>query len=431
MMLGVREETGRFDDVWSSDDFDCPDIDPASSLENSDVCGGLTSLDGFDLDLLEADQDDKHDEVREYDPLIKTNYDEASTECRGPGKERDDSTGLYYYGQRYYAPWLGRWMSADPAGPVDGLNLYEYVSGNPVRMVDAQGRQSEDFDSWINSIETPTKEESDKQFDEMVASSNGSKAPVLVPATETIQKRTGISPTGKHGKATAVAVSEYQKMLQRHGYYSGEISGKWDLKTEESFQKLIRTEVGRGAARIWSQLGKLESLFDPSEGASREEFSAEVFRIKQALVNTWIENYEDFNAGDLVGGHFCWDWARGFAESVQSMKLEHFSVDIRKAETTETGSGVHYYTELHAYGRTNLAASTVAVDDAFIKVGKFVHSVPFPEGPWAPAEGQATGYLYPVSPVDDRGRVMKPQKKYPPVTMPRYTDIDPLGTLPK
>ncbi|MBO1349469.1 MAG: hypothetical protein EBE86_019705 [Hormoscilla sp. GUM202] len=54
-------------------------------------------------------------------------------------KERDASTGLYYYGARYYAPWLGRWMSCDPAGTVDGLNLYGFVRGNPVIYKDIGG----------------------------------------------------------------------------------------------------------------------------------------------------------------------------------------------------------------------------------------------------------------------------------------------------
>lgn len=57
---------------------------------------------------------------------------------RYSGKERDAS-GLYYYGQRYYAPWLQRWISPDPAGPVDGLNLYAMVGNNPVRFFDHQG----------------------------------------------------------------------------------------------------------------------------------------------------------------------------------------------------------------------------------------------------------------------------------------------------
>jgi len=58
---------------------------------------------------------------------------------RFSGKERDTATGLSYFGARYYAPWLGRWISPDPAGPVDGLNLYEYVASNPASYVDPLG----------------------------------------------------------------------------------------------------------------------------------------------------------------------------------------------------------------------------------------------------------------------------------------------------
>ena len=60
-------------------------------------------------------------------------------EYRYSGKERDTSTGLYYYGARYYAPWMGRWLSADPAGTVDGLNLFAFVGGNPVIHADLNG----------------------------------------------------------------------------------------------------------------------------------------------------------------------------------------------------------------------------------------------------------------------------------------------------
>ena len=63
---------------------------------------------------------------------------------RYSGKERDAS-GLYYYGQRYYAPWLQRWISPDPAGTVDGLNLYCMVGNNPVRFVDHQGLGKEEI----------------------------------------------------------------------------------------------------------------------------------------------------------------------------------------------------------------------------------------------------------------------------------------------
>ncbi|VVH66040.1 hypothetical protein BSPLISOX_742 [uncultured Gammaproteobacteria bacterium] len=58
---------------------------------------------------------------------------------RYTGKERDDSSGLCYYGARYLAPWLARWISPDSAGAVDGLNLYIYVGNNPLKYRDLTG----------------------------------------------------------------------------------------------------------------------------------------------------------------------------------------------------------------------------------------------------------------------------------------------------
>jgi RHS repeat-associated protein len=57
---------------------------------------------------------------------------------RYSGQERD-ATGLYYYGFRYYIPWRQRWLSADPAGTADGLNLYSMVARNPVNYIDERG----------------------------------------------------------------------------------------------------------------------------------------------------------------------------------------------------------------------------------------------------------------------------------------------------
>lgn len=62
---------------------------------------------------------------------------------RYSGKERDAS-GLYYYGARYYAPWLQRWISPDPTGAVDGLNLYCMVGNNPLRYIDHHGTQKDE-----------------------------------------------------------------------------------------------------------------------------------------------------------------------------------------------------------------------------------------------------------------------------------------------
>jgi RHS repeat-associated protein len=58
---------------------------------------------------------------------------------RYAGKEKDEETGLAYFGARYDAPWLGRWISADPAGLVDGTNRYAFVRNNPINRIDPTG----------------------------------------------------------------------------------------------------------------------------------------------------------------------------------------------------------------------------------------------------------------------------------------------------
>lgn len=82
----------------------------------------------------------------EYFPYGTTSYmagDNAAEvklkHYRYAGNERDDETGLYYCGARYYQPGVGRWLSADPSGPTDGLNLYCYVGDNPIIFIDPNG----------------------------------------------------------------------------------------------------------------------------------------------------------------------------------------------------------------------------------------------------------------------------------------------------
>ena len=98
---------------------------------------------------LELDGEARVISYEEYYPYGSTSYQAvnkdikaAAKRYRYTGKERDDETGLYYYGARYYAAWLGRWTSTDPAGLVDGLNLYKYTSNNPIRFIDLRGTQS-------------------------------------------------------------------------------------------------------------------------------------------------------------------------------------------------------------------------------------------------------------------------------------------------
>lgn len=98
---------------------------------------------------LELDSDGNIITLEEYYPyggtavLASRSKTEADYKTiRYSGKERD-ATGLYYYGHRYYQPWAGRWLSADPAGTTDGLNLFRMVNNNPVSLTDTDGLAGE------------------------------------------------------------------------------------------------------------------------------------------------------------------------------------------------------------------------------------------------------------------------------------------------
>lgn len=78
-----------------------------------------------------------------YGELIGS--DSSNIEIKYTGKEYNQSTGLYYYGARYYKPEIGRFISADNGlggsrTKQDAFNRYEYVLGNPVLYNDPSGK---------------------------------------------------------------------------------------------------------------------------------------------------------------------------------------------------------------------------------------------------------------------------------------------------
>ncbi|MGF6128403.1 insecticidal toxin complex protein TccC [Pseudomonas frederiksbergensis] len=103
-------------------------------------------VDALDSCAMELDQQARVISHEGYYPFGGTAWLTAGSQLevsyktvRYSGKEMDDS-GLYYYGARYYAAGLQRWVSADPAGDVDGLNLYAMVGNNPMVYVDQTGQ---------------------------------------------------------------------------------------------------------------------------------------------------------------------------------------------------------------------------------------------------------------------------------------------------
>jgi RHS repeat-associated protein len=96
---------------------------------------------------LELDSSAQIITYEEYHPFGTSSYRsgksgaEASLKrYRYSGKERDDETGLYYYGARYCASWLGRFVSVDPlAENAPDKTPYHFVSNNPINRIDTDG----------------------------------------------------------------------------------------------------------------------------------------------------------------------------------------------------------------------------------------------------------------------------------------------------
>jgi len=121
---------------------------PPSGIDNDQYRYNLT--DHLGSSSLELDSDAEVISQESYHPYGSTAWFAGRSEVeasyktvRYSGKEQD-ATGLYYYGFRYYAPWLQRWINPDPIGGVEGLNLYVFVLNNPINRTDEKGLWGED-----------------------------------------------------------------------------------------------------------------------------------------------------------------------------------------------------------------------------------------------------------------------------------------------
>ncbi len=77
------------------------------------------------------------------------------------GREYDKEINLYYYRARYYSSDLWRFISRDPIGQVDDVNIYSYVANNPVMFRDPMGTDKKIYNSTdlLNTYKSDAVEE--------------------------------------------------------------------------------------------------------------------------------------------------------------------------------------------------------------------------------------------------------------------------------
>ena len=79
--------------------------------------------------------------------------------------ERDRETGLDYRGARYYDSDIARFLSLDPlANQFPEWSAYNYVLGNPIRLIDPTGKSPDDWIKtdkgeyvWDNTVTNPSQ----------------------------------------------------------------------------------------------------------------------------------------------------------------------------------------------------------------------------------------------------------------------------------
>lgn len=208
---------------------------------------------------------------------------------RYSGKERD-ATGLYYYGFRYYAPWLHRWLNPDPAGDIDGLNAFGFVGNSPIMNIDADGRG---LDQVPGLVRTHLLKWAEDNYHE------------LPPDEWRRQLREKIKPHVPSGKDKVV--DEIQRLVSQAGVRKGSSS--------RSSASSSRPSTRPGVSEAMS-----DSASDVNERAHQLMWKAN-FRIFQAAAESMVSNMTShftarFDSGtlDTIRG---FHGAQGIFDSVQ------------------------------------------------------------------------------------------------------------------
>jgi RHS repeat-associated protein len=96
------------------------------------------------------------------EPFIDQRATSYDIRYKFTGKEMDSETGYQYFGARYYNSDISVWLSVDPlADKYPSMSSYMYTAGNPVMLVDPDGRK------WGKPGEDENNNSDRKQADEM------------------------------------------------------------------------------------------------------------------------------------------------------------------------------------------------------------------------------------------------------------------------
>lgn len=279
---------------------------------------------------------------------------------RFSGKERDAATGLSYFGARYYAPWLGRWISPDPAGPVDGLNLYEYVSSSPAGYVDPLG-----FGKTSKSTKKST-----------AAKKSSATKKIKKPDPLALAARSDANKLFGRGRKNFYPMLKSIARLSRSGDATA-IQSATDLAQRMETDKAFRKEVAKRVRVRASKAGGAKKGYGKDELFQTSE-TAYAFKASAGLV-PGVEPTSLFKGASGATEEF------DFLDAQEHVRLDTSIVPTREGEghtgmLRETATSTGYMTkgqaQLHEERTTVWKASKSPAEAVVNVVGQQIHSTP-------------------------------------------------------
>jgi RHS repeat-associated protein len=212
-------QSARIATIREGDDFD--DSTPAIKYNLDDHLGSSNVL---------VDENGTLVNREEYYPFGETSFGSyAKKRYRFCGKEKDEESGLYYYGARYYAPWLCRFTSVDPkAGKYVFQSPYAYADNNPINKMDYNGEGTDgsgeaSTENNGNQIDTDTRVSGDN----LTPQTSAEDFKKLVTVDEKLkpkEPKVSLSDAKQKYKSGEIKKSEYKDIKQQWDSYNDDVN---------------------------------------------------------------------------------------------------------------------------------------------------------------------------------------------------------------
>ena len=218
----------------------------------------------------------------------------TATKEKFTGKERDVETGLDYFGARYYASGIGRWLSVDPlAEKYPSWSPYNYVLNNPVGMVDPDGRLVTPPGDYYGYDGKYLR--SDNQLDGKVyIYKNANQKEYVTTDVATLKALSIVT----HSETTRFANWEQRTGVAETVRNRAEISGRTIFATATNLSEYKGPANTRGVA-ITSNLANYSGGSDISSGDQKSAAKSAIAALRGSNAAQGADGFDGFK--DLVG----------------------------------------------------------------------------------------------------------------------------------